>query len=99
MYLEQAISLAQENGLYYALFKLLLSYGECLEESLPKSANSQLKSETAMDIIRIHQDAKDIAEKLNLQNLKEDVVKAQAVFKTYCKLNNIDTTVNNQTAL
>ncbi len=99
MYLEQAISLAQENGLYYAMFKLLLSYGEYLEESLPKSANSQLKSETATDIIRVHQDAKDIAEKLNLPNLKEDVVKAQAVFKTYCKLNNITANISNQATI
>ncbi len=99
MYLEQAISLAQENGLFYALFKLLLSYAEYLEESLHKATNDAQKSEIALDIIRVHNDAKDIAEKLNLANLKEEISNAQAVFNTYCKLNNITPNINNQTII
>ena len=75
MYLEQAMSLAQENGLFYALFKVMLSYAEYLEESLPKAATENDKSEIALDIVRVHKEAQEIAQKLNLENLKEDFLK------------------------
>jgi len=94
MHLEQAISIAQQNGLFYALFKLMLCYANYMEESIRLLSSADAKAETALDVIQIHSEALEIAKKLNLPNLLEEIKNAQAVFSTFCKLNNINPNIN-----
>ena len=94
MYLEQAISLAQENGLFYAQFKLMIAYGGYLEETISALSNLEEKSAVAANVFSVYKEAGEIAQKLCLENLKSEADKAVSVFKTYCKLNGISVNVN-----
>ena len=89
MHIEQATTIAQQNGLFYALFKLMLCYSNYLEESIQVLSLPEQKAEMALDVIQVNADALEIAKKLNLPNLIEEGKNAQAIFKTFCKLNNI----------
>ena len=99
MYLEEANTLAQQNGLLYAQFKIMLSYANFLEESIQIINAPESKAEIALEVVNVNTEALEIAKKLNLPNLIEDAKNAEAVFRTYCKLNNITLNINtnNQT--